>query len=515
MKNFNLFQIIGVLLLSLPATALFAQGVKIGDNPAVQDPSAILELEKTNKGLLITRVSLADIWDVTTIPSPANSLLVYNTNFGGGTDPVSPGFYYWRADQARWIRLMTGSGGSGGDVWIDGNNNILSLNSADQTLASSNNIALGNGAFGDLSAPSNYVVAIGQGACNSETTFGDAFVVAIGLNTAYENSGKYLNAIGNETAYYNSGEHVNAMGLYACYGNTANSVNALGNAAASNNTGFEINALGPNSCAFNYGDVVNAMGWQSAEHNGGNDINAFGVRAAQNNHDTANSVNAIGLEAAQNNTGWGVNAMNEGAGRNNEGSLVNLLGPAAGENNDGWSVNLLGSQSGQWNTGSEVNAMGAMSAQFNTTGCINAFGLEAGRYNTGYGLNAMGFWAAKWNNGGNAVAIGDQALIGGEFVTEGEGNIGIGYHAGISVGTGFRNICIGWDTDITNPSANDQINIGNNIIREADGMVRLNDFIKLTPLPSPPSTTEEGAVYYDSSLQKLRVYTGSGWQDLN
>jgi hypothetical protein len=138
-------------------------------------------------------------------------------------------------------------------------------------------------------------------------------------------------------------------------------------------------------------------------------------------------------------------------------------------------------------------------------------------YNKGYGVNALGDEAAKYNNGSHIVAIGDQALIGVESddVPEGAGNIGIGYHSGDNVGTGYRNICIGYDADIPNPSANDQINIGNNIIREADGMIRLQDFIRLTPRSSAPSTTEEGTVYYDSSLQKLRVYTSSGWQDLN
>jgi hypothetical protein len=86
-------------LLLLMAISLPAQ-VKIGDNPDNINCSAILELEKANMGLLIPRVSLASVWDDVTIPDPANSLLVYNTNFGGGPEPVSPGFYYWRKTRA-------------------------------------------------------------------------------------------------------------------------------------------------------------------------------------------------------------------------------------------------------------------------------------------------------------------------------------------------------------------------------------------------------------------------------
>ena len=99
-------------ILSFLVTYLPAQ-VKVVDNPSLQDPSSILELEKPDMGLLITRVSLADNWDDLTIHDPANSLLVYNTNSGGGADTVSPGLYYRSEDQGKWTRLATGKGGGG------------------------------------------------------------------------------------------------------------------------------------------------------------------------------------------------------------------------------------------------------------------------------------------------------------------------------------------------------------------------------------------------------------------
>jgi hypothetical protein len=40
--------------------------------------------------------------------------------------------------------------------------------------------------------------------------------------------------------------------------------------------------------------------------------------------------------------------------------------------------------------------------------------------------------------------------------------------------------------------------------------------VKYRPLPTAPTTNlEEGDTYYDSGLQKLRVYTATGWQNLN
>jgi len=495
MKTSICLRIIGVIASSLLITCLPAQ-VKIGDNPSVQDPSAVLELEKSNMGLLITRIALTGATDITTIPGAANGLLIFNTvAAGSGGDAVSPGFHYWDSAAGRWKGLLTATGPEG-DVWIDGNDNILSKNSADQTLSGSFNVALGDSAFSDKGGPSNYVIAIGYGACNSETTVGDACIVALGLNTAYYNSGKFLNAMGNEAAKYNSGEDVNALGHEAARTNTGSYLNALGFQAGYSNSGYD----------------VNLMGWEAGMNNTQNYLNAFGMLAGQNNQ--GESMNALGYQAALSNSGNLVNALGYEAALENIGDFVNALGGQAGYSNMGSSVNFLGNQSGQSNTGSEVNAMGAASAQENSNSCVNAFGLEAARYNTGYGTNALGFQSALYNDGDHAVAIGDQALLGDEFISEGGGNIGIGYHAGINVSTGFRNICIGHDTPILNPSADDQINIGNSIIKNENGVIQLNDLVQLPPISVPPFPATAGMIYFDAEDAMLYCYDGAIWQSL-
>ena len=98
--------IIFIMLISLlMGNILKAQNVGIGASTFTPDASAGLEIRYTNKGLLIPRVALTSTTDVTTIPSPANSLLVYNTGTGG----LSPaGYYYW--DGSQWVRLATGTG---------------------------------------------------------------------------------------------------------------------------------------------------------------------------------------------------------------------------------------------------------------------------------------------------------------------------------------------------------------------------------------------------------------------
>jgi hypothetical protein len=68
---------------------LFAQGV--GINTTTPHPSAALHIQSSDKGVLIPKVNLTSLIDAVTVPSPANALMVYNTNAAlkDGT-----GFYY-------------------------------------------------------------------------------------------------------------------------------------------------------------------------------------------------------------------------------------------------------------------------------------------------------------------------------------------------------------------------------------------------------------------------------------
>ena len=71
---------------------------KIGDNPTVMSSSSVLEVESTNKGVLLPRVALTSSQDITTITSPQVSLLVYNTATAGvSPNDVVPGYSSWNA----------------------------------------------------------------------------------------------------------------------------------------------------------------------------------------------------------------------------------------------------------------------------------------------------------------------------------------------------------------------------------------------------------------------------------
>jgi len=84
---------------------LFCQvAINASGNPPVS--SAALDVDFSNKGVIFPRVALTSATDNTTVASPVNGLLVYNTAVSGsGQSAVYPGYYYWYNN--RWNRLQT------------------------------------------------------------------------------------------------------------------------------------------------------------------------------------------------------------------------------------------------------------------------------------------------------------------------------------------------------------------------------------------------------------------------
>lgn len=97
----------------------YSQNVGINATGVVPDNSAGLDVNFNNKGLLIPRVALTSVTDNVTIPSPATSLLVYNTGAGG----LAPAGYYYNAGTTtspNWVRLLPATG-TGGAWLLNGN----------------------------------------------------------------------------------------------------------------------------------------------------------------------------------------------------------------------------------------------------------------------------------------------------------------------------------------------------------------------------------------------------------
>ena len=250
-----------------------------------------------------------------------------------------------------------------------------------------------------------------------------------------------------------------------------------------------------------------------------------------------------------------------------------FIGDNAGQNHTGGSFNnfntAIGSETMNSATGGGFNtAVGARTLQQTTTGSYNtAVGQLAGRsvttgFNntaigqrtmyintTGSDNSALGQDALSILNGGNSnVALGKSAL---SQLSNGSNNVAIGYEAGNSAtGTNNTNNSIyigtnaGYDVRLSNAlfinNSNSQTapdtetpliggdftakRVGINVdisplanlthTLTVNGSVKVETLLNLKP-SNAPATPEEGDVYYDSALKKVRVWTGATWENLN
>ncbi|MFS4494792.1 beta strand repeat-containing protein [Maribacter sp. 2308TA10-17] len=92
------------LLLAFFISATLSSQVKIGDNPQNIDPSSVLELESTDKVLVITRVTTAQMNAIV----PSSGALCFNTDLQS--------VHYYNGTQ--WVNIG-GSGGTGGTLTAD------------------------------------------------------------------------------------------------------------------------------------------------------------------------------------------------------------------------------------------------------------------------------------------------------------------------------------------------------------------------------------------------------------
>lgn len=112
-----------VLLLILISTIMGFSQVGINSDGSSPDNSSMLDIKSNSKGVLIPRMTQSER---SSIGSPANGLLVYQTNGVGG-------FYFY--DGSSWVRLAGGSETvytSG--VGIDVSNNVITNTSPDQVV---------------------------------------------------------------------------------------------------------------------------------------------------------------------------------------------------------------------------------------------------------------------------------------------------------------------------------------------------------------------------------------------
>lgn len=271
-------KIIFVLTLAIQTVFVNAQNVGIGTTTPNQ--SARLDVTATNKGMLVPRVMLKNSIDVSTIPGPAKSLLVFNLK---DSADVKPGYYYW--NDTVWTGLISESNFSSNESndWrVKGN----VVQPAVQFMGSTNlavvpfrlnNIHSGvlgftNTTFGfqtmPLSVPGASNVAIGKRTLqnlftsNKNVAVGDEVLSSFDDDGTGENTGvgysALLNTNGNSAAFNTAvGSKALSLNISGFY-NTALGYDAnttVGNLSNTTVIGSEARVSSINTMAFGNGNV--------------------------------------------------------------------------------------------------------------------------------------------------------------------------------------------------------------------------------------------------------------------
>lgn len=99
-----------LMVLTLAGTVAKAQVVeqKVGDNNLIMNQNAVLEIESSNRGLLLPRLALKATDAFAPLTAHVEGMTVYNTvTAGTGVTAVTPGYYY--NDGTQWVRVATGA----------------------------------------------------------------------------------------------------------------------------------------------------------------------------------------------------------------------------------------------------------------------------------------------------------------------------------------------------------------------------------------------------------------------
>jgi hypothetical protein len=356
-----------------------AQGFAIGTN--TPDASAIMELESTDKGILIPRLTVSERNAIAGLGAAQEGLLIFNA--------TSNQFNFW--DGAAWV-IIPGVAApswlhSGNSGTVDGTDFIGTIDDVPF------NIRVFDEKAGRINSTGQTFYGYQSGNANTA-----ASNTGIGFQVLLNNiDGDFNLALGNQSLYNNaSGSNNIGIGYQALYTITANGDNlALGNQALYSNTTGRFNiSIGNNALRANTTALGNI---------------------------------AIGHNALLSNT---VGGQNIAIGR---GALSGSISPS---NNIAIGNNALSTTSGGFNT-----AVGNSALVANTTGTGNlAFGTSTLQSNTSGSSNVGMGGLVSNNTGSNNVAVGIIALAGNE---DGNSNVAVGYQAATANVSGDNNTAIG------------------------------------------------------------------------
>jgi len=91
-----------IFLSAVLFSAVMSAQVKIGGTDGTPNPNAMLDVEATNKGMLLPRLALEETVDSAPLSAHVAGMTVYNTTTA---NDVVPGFYY--NDGTKWQQMVT------------------------------------------------------------------------------------------------------------------------------------------------------------------------------------------------------------------------------------------------------------------------------------------------------------------------------------------------------------------------------------------------------------------------
>ncbi len=127
-----------------------------------------------------------------------------------------------------------------------------------------------------------------------------------------------------------------------------------------------------------------------------------------------------------------------------------------------------------------------------------AFGVEALK-----NLNSIN---SASNEAEENVAIGHQASL---YTNSGTGNTAIGAQAGVAEFSGTLNYTTAIGYNAT-PDEDNQIRLGRDVDHVVvPGVLKVQDMLNLKPRASAPANPQLGDMYYDSGINRIRVWAGA------
>jgi len=300
-SHFNV--LLGLLLFLICLPRAYSQNIGINATGATPDPTSMLDIVSSDKGILIPRLALSATNNSSPVTTPTTSLLVYNTaTAGSGATKVRPGYYYW--DGAAWQRLSDGNG----DAWTTFGNTgtdatlnfigttdlidwVIKTNSTERMKFNSGGGTTGNTVDLTSAATTNYGLNItansltsGRGINLSANLLenGSGAYISSSSTAGTASGSSYLLYLDRSGANSNSGH--NAYGVYSWIANTGTNSSNIGG------------LFGTTGARSNYGV------WGSATSSTGNNRGGY-FTANQNSSVDPNGSN-YGVYSEVNTTGY-------------------------------------------------------------------------------------------------------------------------------------------------------------------------------------------------------------------